>query len=162
MDEKTKLTPVDIQHKKFGHAFRGYSEEEVDEFLDNIVSDFEEALQKNKELKEQIELLKQQVEKYSDLEDSIQNTLVMAQKNAEQLLETKKKEAGLVIKEAEVASEKMLGEAREKILKIHQEISDLKQERNRFLLDYKTLLKSHLSHIEELKLEELSDNHPPQ
>ena len=162
MDEKTKLTPVDIQHKKFSHAFRGYSEEEVDEFLDNIVSDFEEALQHNKDIKERLELLKQQVEKYRDLEDSIQNTLVMAQKNADQLLETKKKEAELVIKEAEVASEKMLGEAREKILKVHQEISDLKQERNRFLLDYKTLLKSHLSHIEELKLEELSDNQPPQ
>lgn len=162
MDERTRLTPVDIQHKKFSHAFRGYSEEEVDEFLDSIVSDFEEVLQANKELKERIELLKQQVEKYRSLEDSIQNTLVMAQKNADQLVETQKKEAGLVIKEAEVASEKMLNEARKKILKIHQEISDLKQERNRFLLDYKTLLKSHLAHIEELKLEEPSDNHSPQ
>lgn len=67
-----KLTPMDINNKEFKRALRGYCADEVDEFLDQIVENYEELYKENANMKEKITNLNEKVEHYSKIEATIQ------------------------------------------------------------------------------------------
>lgn len=77
------LTASDIQKKEFEKSFRGYREIEVDNFLDEIKSDYEMMTRENSELKNRINMLNDKINYYSTIEDTLQ-TLVVAQSTAEE------------------------------------------------------------------------------
>ena len=79
-----KLTPMDINNKEFKRVLRGYCPEEVDEFLDQIVEEYEILFKENTALKEKLENSNDKIEHYSKIENTIQNTLLLAQNTAEQ------------------------------------------------------------------------------
>ena len=95
------LTPLDIQNKEFIKSFRGYKETDVDIFLDEIIIDYENLYKDNIELKDKIAILTDQIEKYNNLEDTLKNTLVIAQKTSEEVTNTAKQKSELIIMEAE-------------------------------------------------------------
>ncbi|MEQ8199781.1 MAG: DivIVA domain-containing protein, partial [Clostridiaceae bacterium] len=70
-----KITPMDINNKEFKKGIRGYNTEEVDEFLDEVVDNFEEVYKENSHLKEKIAVLNEKLDHYSKIENTIQNTL---------------------------------------------------------------------------------------
>ena len=77
------ITPLDIENKKFSKQMvNGYNVDEVDEFLDEITADYEKLYKENKELKENTEELHNDVGQYRTIESTLQNTLVIAQKNS--------------------------------------------------------------------------------
>ena len=78
-----KLTPMDINNKEFKRGLRGYNPEEVDEFLDEVVENYEELYKDNSKLREKVATLTEQIEHYSKIESTIQNTLVLAQNAAD-------------------------------------------------------------------------------
>ena len=55
------LTPMDIHNKEFARSFRGYDDEEVDRFLDEIIEEFERLYKENLELKERLGMLSDQI-----------------------------------------------------------------------------------------------------
>ncbi|MDI6816665.1 MAG: DivIVA domain-containing protein, partial [Actinomycetota bacterium] len=71
-----KLTPLDIHHKEFHRAIRGYNEEEVDKFLDEVAEEFERVFKESIELKEQLEKAKLELDGYQGMEKTLQNTLL--------------------------------------------------------------------------------------
>ena len=73
-----KLTPMDINNKEFKRGLRGYNAEEVDEFLDEVVENYEEMYKENSNLKEKLANLNEKIEYYSKIETTIQNTLLLA------------------------------------------------------------------------------------
>ena len=76
------LTPLDIENKKFQRKMmNGYNVDEVDDFLDEITVDYEKLYKENTELRAEIERSKSDIDKYKTIEQTLQNTLVMAQKN---------------------------------------------------------------------------------
>ena len=76
------LTPLDIENKKFQkQMMNGYNVDEVDDFLDEITVDYEKLYKDNTELRAEIERSKSDLEKYKNIEQTLQNTLVMAQKS---------------------------------------------------------------------------------
>ncbi len=85
------LTPIDIHNKEFTKGFRGYNETEVDEFLDQIVNDYEKLCRTNEELKERIARSERDVEQYKRLENSLQDTLLVAQRTAEEVTSAARK-----------------------------------------------------------------------
>ncbi len=78
-----KLTPLDIRHKEFKRGMRGYSDVEVDEFLDNVADEFERVFKENIELSERLEAMQEQISHYRNIEETLQKTLVSAQQTAE-------------------------------------------------------------------------------
>lgn len=75
------LTPLDIENKKFQRKMmNGYNVDEVDDFLDEITVDYEKLYKENTELRAEIERSKSDIDKYKTIEQTLQNTLVMAQK----------------------------------------------------------------------------------
>ena len=100
------LTPLDIHNKEFKRGFRGYNEEEVDEFLDRVIKDYEQLYRENIDLKENIERLNTKVDHFKHLENTLHNTLVVAQETAEGVRAAAKKEAELIVKEAQATVQK--------------------------------------------------------
>src|SRR5690554_51901 len=96
------LTPLDIQNKEFKKGIRGYKEDEVDEFLDEIMINYEKLFKENAELKDKIENAQQQVEQYKNIENTLKNTLVVAQNTAEEVKSSAQKKSQLIIEEAEI------------------------------------------------------------
>ena len=109
------LTQLDIHNKEFKRGFRGYNEEEVDEFLDRVIKDYEQLYRENIDLKENIERLNTKVDHFKHLENTLHNTLVVAQETAEGVRAAAKKEAELIVKEAQATAQKMIYEAVEKL-----------------------------------------------
>ncbi len=143
-----RITPLDIQQKQFKVKFRGFDMEEVYSFLEIIREELEEILKENAMLKEKVAILENQIEEYRKIEQSIRDTLMTAQKLVEDYQANAKKEAELIIKEAEIKAENIIKEAQEKVVKIHEDIVDLKGIRRHFKEEIRRLIESHLRMLE--------------
>ncbi len=82
------LTPVDINNKEFEKGFRGYKQDDVDDFLDQVVNDYEMLYRDNNRLKKEIELNNKQLDQYHQLEKNLQDTLLVAQRTADEVVNT--------------------------------------------------------------------------
>ncbi len=94
------LTPMDIHNHEFKKAFRGYSENDVDDFLDQIVADYEKLIRENEQLKEQLSRNDKEIDQYKRLEKNLQDTLVVAQKTAEEVVSAAKKNSEEILRVA--------------------------------------------------------------
>lgn len=115
------LTPLDIQKKEFRRAFRGYSEEEVDAFLDRIIQDYEGLFRENQELKEKLALVDQQMARYKEIEEVLKNTMIIAQKNSEELRQNTEKEIRVLMDQARIEAEHLAREAEQEAAAVLQE-----------------------------------------
>lgn len=129
------LTPLDIHNKEFRRSLRGYSETEVDEFLDQVVREFERLLKDNATLKDQVELMSSRVEQYRQMEDTLHKTLIVAQESADELKSSARKEAEAIVKQAQLEAEKTrhevdreLEEARSRLKNLSSEFMKLKSQ----------------------------------
>lgn len=146
-----KLTPVDITNKEFRKMLRGYDPEEVDEFLDQIVEDYEELFKENSLLKEKINAMNEKIEHYSKIESTIQNTLLLAQNAAEQAKMSSQKEADMVIKHANDSAKKILDKAHTDVVSITQEYDRLKQEFVKFRAKFRNFITVQMETFEDLE-----------
>ncbi|MBE0425322.1 MAG: DivIVA domain-containing protein [Nitrospirae bacterium] len=143
-----RITPLDIQQKQFPMKFRGFDVEEVYAFLEIIREEMEDLLRENATLKESIQRLENQVKEYRDMETTLRETLLTAQQMVEDYKINARKEAELIVKEAELRADSLLKEAQEKVIKIHEDIVDLKGIRRHFKEELKRLVEGHLKMIE--------------
>ena len=148
-----KLTPVDITNKEFRKMLRGYDPEEVDEFLDQIVEDYEELFKENSLLKEKINAMNEKIEHYSKIESTIQNTLLLAQNAAEQAKVSSQKEADIVIKHANDSAKKILDKAHTDVVSITQEYDRLKQEFVKFRAKFRNFITVQMETFEDLEID---------
>jgi cell division initiation protein len=95
-----KITPVDIQHKSFKKALQGYDRADVDKFLDEIIETLEDEAQQRAALEAEIADLKERVSHFKAIEESLQNTLVLAQRTADEVKASAHKEADLIREQA--------------------------------------------------------------
>lgn len=154
------LTPMDIHNKDFKRSFRGYNEDEIDDFLDKVVNDYEKLFRENDRLKEDLARAKKDNEQYQQLEQNLKDTLLVAQKtaeevtsnarkNAEETRENTAKECANKLHEAEMKAEKIIEDAKTKAQVIVAEYDRLVREKNTFLRKIKVTLESELAVIDE-------------
>ena len=149
-----KITPMDIEQQQFGRSFRGYNEEEVDNFLDRIAKDYEEVLNENIKLKEETERLKSRMEEYSKMDETLRSALVNAQQSASNIKENVQKEAQVMIENAKIEAESIKQQAKQEIYDINNEIEALKKRKYLLLEKLKNTLKLHVRMLNEEILEE--------
>jgi len=143
-----RITPLDIQQKQFSTRLRGFDMEEVDSFLELIREEMEELLRENANLREESRRYEKQLKEYKNIETTLKDTLVNTQQMVEEYRNNAKKESELILKETELKAEDMLREAQDKIVKIHEDITDLKGVRRHFKEELKRLVESHLRMME--------------
>ena len=120
------LTPMDIHNKEFKRGFRGYSEEDVDAFMNNIAGDYEKVYREYCELKERCDSLQDKLTQYEKMEATMNSTLMLAQQTAENVKVSARKEADLILQEAESKKKQMLDETMMNLQKSQQEWEKLK------------------------------------
>ena len=143
-----RITPLDIQQKQFPMRLRGFDVDEVYSFLELIREELEELLRENASLKEQLSRADAQLQEYKNMEVTLRETLMTAQQMVEDYKTNARKEAELILKEAELKADNMIKEAQEKVVKIHEDIVDLKGIRRHFKEEIKRLIDSHLRMLE--------------
>lgn len=143
-----RITPLDIQQKQFPTRFRGFDMEEVDSFLELIREEMEELLRENANLREEARRFEKQLKEYKNMEVTLRDTLVKTQELVEEYKTTAKKDAELLRKEAELQAETILKDAQSRVVKIHEDITDLKGIKRHFKEEVRRLIESHLSMLE--------------
>jgi cell division initiation protein len=143
-----RITPLDIQQKQFPVKFRGFDMEEVYAFLEVVREEMEEILRENASLKETIRRTESQVSEFRDMESTMRETLITAQQMVEEYKTNARKEAELLIKDAELKADATIKDAQEKVVKIHEDIVDLKGIRRHFKEEVRRLIESHLKMLE--------------
>jgi cell division initiation protein len=143
-----RITPLDIQQKQFPMKFRGFDIEEVYAFLEIIREEMEDLLRENASIKENEQRLENQIKEYRDMETTLRETLLTAQQLVEDYKTNARKEAELVVREAELKADSVLKETQEKVIKIHEDIVDLKGIRRHFKEEIKRMVESHLKMLE--------------
>ncbi len=152
------ITPLDIQNKQFRMKFRGFDVEEVSSFLELIREELEELLRENASLKDQLSRADEQLIEYRKMEVTLRETLLVAQQMVEEYKSNARKEAELIRKEAELEAENIIKLAQEKVIKIHEDIVDLKGIRRHFKEEVKRLIESHMQMLEYDKEREGEDS----
>lgn len=140
-----KISPIDIIHQEFKTAFRGYSQNEVDDFLSALAQDYGSILEESAKLKEQLEEAQRQLDQYRQSEEILKNSLINAEKAADDLRQNARKEAELIVKEGEQQAKELLQQAKQQQQEISSQIQTLQQERSRFEAALRSLLATHLS-----------------
>jgi len=109
-----RLSAMDIRQQQFVvKLFRGFDPQEVDAFLEEVADDWEELLRENNLLKDQLARLEEQKKATDEQNQSLQQTLIIAQKMAEEFRESSKRAADIVLREAQLQAEKLLEESRQ-------------------------------------------------
>ena len=148
---KVTLTPMDINNKEFKKGMRGYNADEVDDFLDEVIENYESLYKENTTLKDKINSLQEQLEQYKKIENSIQNTLILAQNAADQAKTSSEKEAELVIKNANDTAQKIIDKANNDVNQISSEYDSVKQEFIKFRARFRSFMTTQLETFEDLE-----------
>jgi cell division initiation protein len=102
------LTPIDVQQKTFGTALRGYDLDEVDDFLDEIVTSLKDYEQRLRDAQERISTLESEMSNRGDAEGAISRALVAAQRSADAIVDEARTEAERVVAEARSQAEEIV------------------------------------------------------
>lgn len=138
------LTPLDIHNKEFNKGFRGYDEDEVNEFLDQVIKDYEMVIREKKELESKLSELNEKLGHFTNIEETLNKSILIAQETAEEVKRNASKEAKLIIKEAEKNADRIINESLAKSRKITIEIEELKKQSKVFRNRFKMLIEAQL------------------
>lgn len=138
------LTPLDIHNKEFTRSFRGYDEDQVNEFLDQVIKDYETVSREKKELFDRVNELEEKLSHFSSIEKTLNSSILVAQETAEDVKRSAEKEAKLIVREAEKNADRLINESISKSRKVSNEIEELKKQAGVYRMRFKMLLEAQL------------------
>ena len=148
------ITPLDIENKKFSKQMvNGYSVEEVDEFLDDLTVQYEQKCKDISEKDRQIAQLEKDLSHYKTIENTLQNTLVIAQSAAEEVKNNAKQQADQIIKDAEGSAKQSVESLNQSIVDKKKELDELEKQLDIYKAKMESLLISQLELIKDMKKE---------
>ncbi len=183
------LTPLDIQNKTFPTKMRGYNQDEVDDFLDLVVLDYEELTQRNRELEKAVKHSEEKLEYFNELKDALNQSIIVAQDTADKVKTSASKESEVIVTsaqnkadelvanaekrayqlttDAEEKARKILTDATEKARQLATETEDLKKKTRVFHQRISLMLESQLEQVKSPEWDEIlqpfssyvTDNH---
>ncbi len=150
-----RITPLDFRQKEFKKSFSGYNMNEVQDFLLEFASEYENLINEFNILKEEKEQLLTELNDYRAFDQKLKETLLAAQQMSEDLKAAADREAQLVIKDAKLQAEEVNRQTHTTIEKLEKEIEDLKSLKKTFKTQLTSLVESHLKMMENSAPEEV-------
>ncbi len=153
------LTPLEIQKQMFARAVRGFHRDEVRAYLHLVAEEIERLLKDVDRLSRENAMLRDELEDHSQRERILKDTLLSAQKVSEDVRANARKEAELIVKDAELLSERLVGQAMQRVADLERAIQDLKIERT----GARNKLQATLDTVQQLLLldaEQEANDHP--
>lgn len=105
------LTPLDIQNKNFSTKMRGYNQDDVDDFLDQVTKDYEDSLQKTRELEKSLKHAEEKLQYFNELKDALNQSIIVAQDTADKVKTSANKESEVIVTSAENTANEMISSA---------------------------------------------------
>ena len=118
------ITALDIKDKQFTTKFRGYNEQEVDEFLDIIIDDYEDLVRDNRELTTRIKELEEKLAYFDEMKESLSQSVILAQETAEKVKASAADESANLINKANFNATHLIEEAKSKASEILRDATD--------------------------------------
>lgn len=143
-----RLTPLDIRKQEFKKGMRGLDPEEVYAFLVTVADEYEAVLNDNKSLRERLMELDTKMHEYRNMEKTLRDTLLTAERITNEATENARKKASLIIKEAELDAERAVRGIKESARKLREDMLALRRQRDTYVARMKSLIESHLHFIE--------------
>lgn len=145
------LTPLDIENKRFSKSIKGYNLDEVDDFLDQLTIDYEKLYKENNGLKNQVEDLQKDLEHYKSVEQTLQNTLIMAQQAADDIKSNAQSRADQIIRDAQSEARRATDEITKEEFEIRKRTEELKRQFGVYKAKMEALLISQLEMLQDNK-----------
>ena len=143
-----KVTPLDLRQQRFKTVMRGYDRGEVQAFLLSVADDYENALRENDKLRQDVTKLDAVLAEHRGQERNLRNTLLTAQKHADDIKEHAQTEAGLIVRDAEGQRDLILQKAQARLEEVQREIEGLRHKRREVENDIEALVKNLNSSLE--------------
>ena len=122
------ITALDIKDKQFTTKFRGYNEQEVDEFLDIIVDDYEDLVRDNRELAARVKELEEKLAYFDEMKESLSQSVILAQETAEKVKASAADESANLINKANFKASEILRDATDEAKRVAIETEELKRQ----------------------------------
>lgn len=144
------LKPVDIQNKEFEKKLKGYDCDQVDDFLDIVIRDYDTLCKENAALSEKIEMLTESVNRYKEIEQTMQRSLDVARQSAEDMKNNASMEAEAIVNRAKLDAARLSRQIDDEHIKKHQEMLKIKQEVDTYRARIKTVCENLIKTVEEI------------
>ena len=142
------LTPLDIQNKTFPTKMRGYNQDEVDDFLDLVVRDYEELTQRNRELEKAVKHSEEKLEYFNELKDALNQSIIVAQDTADKVKTSASKESEVIVTSAQNKADELVANAEKRA---HQLTTDAEEKARKILTDATEKARQLATETEDLK-----------
>jgi cell division initiation protein len=142
-----KLSPANIKRQEFSKVMRGYDVSEVAAFLERVAEEVEELQTQNDELKKDLEFANTKVTEFRRIEKNLQETLIKAQETSAKSMEAAKRQAGLILKDAEAKAGQIIERARTNSIEIRNAVDSLQEEKDVLLAKLKAIVNSQINII---------------
>ena len=143
---------------KFNYEANGYNKAEVNKFVTDVIKETEGIIKKCKEQKKEIEELKEKLSHYETLEDTLKQSLINAEKTADNVKHLAREEADVIISDAKHNASRIVGESLLKARKIEQEADTLEKNIKIFKRKLKIIVEQQMAVVEEIETLDLEDN----
>lgn len=147
-----KLTPLDIHHKEFRHSLRGYAEEEVDQFLDEVADEFERLFKENIDMNERLDAVNARLREFELKESAVNNAIIAAQTAGEDMKNKARAEADATRRDAEIRAKEIIHNALSKKQQVAAELVRIKAAEEDFRARFRALLEDRLRAVTEVAL----------
>jgi cell division initiation protein len=142
------LTPVEIRHVKIGRKPLGYERKATDELLSEIVTSFEQVWRERADLRDEIEELETELTRQKEIEGALRNTLLSAERMADDVRTQARREADVIVSEARATARDIVSGAEHERERIHGEIRRLRTLEVGMRADYRAFLVAALDRLE--------------
>lgn len=138
-----KLTPLDIQQQQFRTALMGFEKKEVDTFLDLLANDVEELIRENKKLEEELRKKESDIQEFRERERTLKETMLTATQITEDIKQNARKEAEIVIAQAEQQAEQIIQNAHTRLVRIMEDLDEMRRQKAQFEASLRSMIQTH-------------------
>jgi cell division initiation protein len=142
------LTPVEIRHVKLGRSLLGYDRKTIDSLLADIVSSFEQVWRERADLRDKMEELESELTRQKEIEDALRNTLLSAERMADDVRGQARREADVIVSEARSTARDIVSGAENERERIQTEIRRLRTLEVDVRAEYRAFLVAALDRLE--------------
>jgi cell division initiation protein len=143
-----RITPLDVRKQEFRRVMRGLDADEVYAFLATVADEYEAVLNDTKALRERVLELDDKVQEFRSIERTLRDTLLTAERVTVESKDNARREANLIVKEAQLEAEKSLRNITSEASRLRQEIQRLRSQRDAYLAKMKVVAESHVKFID--------------
>lgn len=143
--------------EKFRYEANGYNRSQVNQFVDEVITQTEGIITKCKEQRNEIEKLKQELSHYRNIETSLKDAIIRAEEAGDNIKRMAREESEMIITDAKHNASRIVNEALLKAEKIEVQSERLENNIKIFKRKLKLIIEQQMAVVEEIEVLDLEE-----